>query len=71
MKFTDEQKAVMRADFDLTVDQLKEKYGGEDGEHPVLTRALFEADRRLIFGDPKYWPYVEVCLLLYPSIPDV
>lgn len=64
MKFTDEQKAVMRADFDLTADQLKEKYGGEDGEHPVLNRALFELDRKLMFGDPYYWRYVETCLII-------
>lgn len=62
MKLTDEQKAILDADHKLTIEQLKEKYGGEDGEHPVLTRALFESDKRLLFGDPKYWPYVETCL---------
>lgn len=64
MKFTDDQIAIIDGDAGLTVDQLKEKYGGEDGDHPVITRALFEVDRRLMLGDPKYWPYVEICIHL-------
>lgn len=53
-RLTDEQKAVMKDDMGMTTDQLKAKYGGEEGEHPVATRADFETDRKLFFGQPEY-----------------
>jgi hypothetical protein len=68
MKYTDEQSVALAGDIDLTPDQLKAKYGGDVGEHPVATRACFEKDRKLFFGNPEYWRYVETVVQLSQRI---
>lgn len=59
---------VPKEDFQLSADQLDDKYNPDgDGEHPVLTRAEWQAavaDGNTISG---YWKWIEAELVANPE----